>query len=522
MSNWGKIIKKRRISNGVWKFFNCFVIRMISLINKIRIVVVLSGFICMELEIMGTRILSPVFGSTIYVWTSLIGVTLTFLAIGYWYGGRLADKGKININALGLIILLLGFYVCLLPRISRLILPFTSGLDIILGPLLTSFVILSLPVFFLGFIVPVSVKLITKSLEEVGGKAGEIYSLATIGSIIGTFITGFFLVPYLGVAKACLISGLVLILLSLIIIEFKAKFLFLAVIPLLFISKLPSSAKILESYDGYYGQTRIIKNENHLRLYKGVVPQTAINLKTKENEMSYIKYFEIPFIYNSDYKKTLMIGLGGGYTAKELAIKYNLDMDIAEIDRKMLDFAKKYFYWNNEAKVYFDDGRHFVKNSRIYDIIIIDIGCVFPAWHLYTLEAFQEYSRHLNPNGALIINIFSAKEGEYSKLTKTLYKTMEQVYDEVIILRRDIEPDSTQSIALLATKEKVNKNKFISIINNLEYQNPFIKKIISEQYQLDNSIKLTTDNHPLAEFYDYENWQELGAVNKRALEYFLP
>ena len=101
---------------------------MISLTNKIRIVAILAGFISMELEILGTRILSPIFGSTIYVWTSLIGITLTFLAIGYWFGGRLADKGKITVNTLGLIILSLGFYICLLPRISRLVFSF-SGLS---------------------------------------------------------------------------------------------------------------------------------------------------------------------------------------------------------------------------------------------------------------------------------------------------------------------------------------------------------------------------------------------------------
>jgi predicted membrane-bound spermidine synthase len=248
-------------------------------------VVILAGFIVMELEILGTRIISPIFGSTIYVWTSLIGITLTFLALGYWYGGKLADKGKITINTLGLIILLLGIYISLLPRISRLVLYFSNELNIIWGPLLSSLMILSLPVFFLGFVVPTSVKFITRSLAEVGSRAGEIYSLATIGSIIGTFVTGFFLISYFGVVKTSLITGLALIIVSLIIIEPKIKFFSLLLIPVLFVP-LSYPSEILESFDSYYGQIRIMRHGEDLRLYAGVVPQTAINIETKENGIS--------------------------------------------------------------------------------------------------------------------------------------------------------------------------------------------------------------------------------------------
>ncbi len=494
-----------------------------SLTNKIRLVAVLSGFIVMELEILGTRILSPIFGSTIYVWTSLIGVTLTFLAIGYWIGGKLADKGKININILGIILLFVGIYVALLPYISRIVLFYSNSLGIIWGPLVASLIILFLPVFFLGFIVPASVKLITQSLTEVGRKAGEIYSLATIGSIIGTFVTGFWLILYFGVAKTSLITGLALVLLSLFVIKPKIKFLSLITIPLLLIAQPAYPAEILESFNSYYGQVRIIKHQDHLRLYMGIIPQTAINTKTGENEMGYIKYFEIPLIYNPNYKDVLMIGLGGGCTAKELIKKYNLNMDIVEIEPKMLDLARKYFYWNDEAKVYFDDGRHFVRNSGVYDIIIIDIGQVFPVWHLYTLEAFQEYNQHLNSQGTLIINILSAKEGEHAKSTKTLYKTLEQVFKEVMVLRNpSVDPQNTQGMALFASKKEIDKSEFFSAINNSKYSNPTIKKIIGDTYEFNDDVKLTTDDHPIAEFYDYKNWQEWGAVSKRGLKYFLP
>ncbi len=501
-------------------------------INKIRLIVLLSGFISMELEILGTRLISPIFGSTIYVWTSLIGVTLTFLALGYWYGGKLADKGKINLNKLGLIILLLGVYICVLPFISRIILYQFNSLGMILGPLLVSFVILAFPIFFLGFIVPTSVKFVTSSLGEVGRKAGQIYALATVGSIIGTFTTGFFLILYLGVIKTALITGIILMLFSLIVMNHKKNkkiFLVLLLIPLLIIlhSQIVYPSEILESFDGYHGQVRVIQeDEVHMRIYVGALTLTSVNLKTKENELSYGKYFEIPFIYNPEHKKTLMIGLAGGAVARELVKKYDLEMDVVEVEPKMLDLARKYFYWNDEATVYFDDGRHFIENSEEkYDVIIIDIGLVYPAWHLYTKEAFQGYEKHLNDDGMLVINLISAKEGEHAKTTKSLYKTLGSVFKEVMILRHpNTNPETIRNIVFVASKNNIDKNKLISTVKLSNYSGPSIEKIIEDNsnFEVDDNVKLTTDNFPVAEFYDYENWKDFESITKQKLKYFLP
>ncbi len=500
-------------------------------INKIRLLVLLSGFISMELEILGTRLISPIFGSTIYVWTSLIGVTLTFLALGYWYGGKLADKGKIDLNKLGLIILFLGIYICLLPFISRAILYQFNSLGIIFGPLLVAFVILAFPIFFLGFVVPTSVKLVTSSLEKVGRKAGEIYALATVGSIIGTFTTGFFLILYLGITKTALITGIILILLSLIVMNKKNKkiFLVLLLIPLLIIlqSQIAYPSEILESFEGYNGQVKVIQwDEEDIGLYSGQLILTTVNPKTKENKMSYGKYFEIPFIYNPEHKKVLMVGLAGGAVARELIKKYNLEMDIVEIEPKMIDLARKYFYWNDEATVYVDDGRHFIENSdEKYDVIIIDIGLIFPIWHLYTEEAFQEYEKHLNDDGVLVINLIASKEGEYAKTTKSLYKTLELVFNDVLILRNPrTNPEKIQNIILFVSKTEIDENKLASIVNLSDYSGPSIEEMIEDNsnFEIDDNVKLTIDDFPIAELYDYENWKNWGLTPKQKLKYFLP
>jgi len=500
-------------------------------INKIRLIVLLSGFISMELEILGTRLISPIFGSTIYVWTSLIGVTLTFLALGYWYGGKLADKGKINLNKLGLIIFFLGIYICLLPLISRAILYPLNNLGIIFGPLLVSFVILAFPIFFLGFVVPTSVKLVTSNLEEVGRKAGQIYALATVGSIFGTFVTGFFLILYLGITKTAFVTGIVLVLLSLIMMERRKNkkfFLVLLIIPLLIIlqSQMVYPSEVLESFEGHYGQVRVVQeNGVHMRMYTNSLMLTSVNLETKENEVSYVKYFEVPFIYEPEHKEVLMIGFAGGAVARELVNKYNLEMDVVEIESKMLDLAREHFYWNDEADVYIDDGRHFIKNSdKKYDVIIIDVGLVYPAWHLYTKEAFQEYEKHLNDDGVLVINLVSAKEGKYAKTTKSLYKTLELVFKDILILRQPrTDPEVIHNVILFASKNNIDKDKLTSLVNSADYSGPSIEKMIEDNsnFEINDDVKLTTDDFPVAEFYDYENWKSFGATDQQKLKYFL-
>jgi spermidine synthase len=250
-----------------------------------------------------------------------------------------------------------------------------------------------------------------------------------------------------------------------------------------------------------------MEHGEHLRLFMGTVPQTAINTKTKENEIGYIKDFEVPFLYNPELKEVLVVGLAGGYMTKNLTERYDINVRVVEIEPKMLDLARKYFYWENEAEVYFDDGRHFLRNTGNYDVIIIDLGQVFPAWHLFTLEAFQEYKQHLNSEGFLVFNIFSAREGDYSKLTQTLYRTLQEVFYDIIILGYPgADGKETQGMVFLASKEEIDEEKIPRDVLTLN---------------LDKDTGLTTDDRPLAEFYDYINWQDWGKVGKNGLKYFL-
>ncbi len=493
--------------------------------KRLLLAVFFGGFAILELEILTPRILSPVFGGTIFVWSSIIAATLAYLSLGYFYGGKLVDSGKININRLGIAMLITGIYIALFPLISRSVLYFSNGFGVMYGPLISAFILLAVPMFLLGIVSPSAIKLITKSLESVGSRAGEIFAFGTIGSIAGALITGFYLIPSIGVFSASIATGLLLIIISFLLIRSRIKYATILIIALLFTIPQQKPPEILESFDSYYGQIRVRDHDFRgygtiRKVYLDTISQSSMNVNTQGNEMGYIEYFEMPLMYNKDYKRALMIGLGGGITTKDLVNKYNLDVDVVEIEPRMLDVAEEYFYWNDEADIYFDDARHFLNTADKYDIIFLDIGYVFPTWHLYTLEAFQQYSNHLNDNGALVINLFSAKEGEDGRVTQSLYKTLAQVFKGVLILRDpSANASETQSMAVLALKKEIDRERFSSLEHRLSMQ-----EILDDNANLiiGDSTILNTDDHPVAEFYDYESWETFGLVSQDRIKYFLP
>ncbi|MBI5091276.1 MAG: fused MFS/spermidine synthase [Candidatus Hydrogenedentes bacterium] len=168
-------------------------------------VVFVSGGAGMAFEILGSRVLAPDFGSTMFVWGSLISVFLFALCLGYSIGGRLSEKADslalLGIMTLAPAVLLLsfplyGFWV------SGLI--FDQDMGARLGPLVASCCLFFLPTIFFGTITPLAVSLLASPRHGAGRSAGDVFAISTTGSIIGTLGTSFFLILWIG-TKACLV-----------------------------------------------------------------------------------------------------------------------------------------------------------------------------------------------------------------------------------------------------------------------------------------------------------------------------
>ncbi len=174
----------------------------------IPFIVFLSGGIVMSFEILGSRILAPHFGNDVFVWGSLISVFLGGLTVGYWGGGKLADRHA-NLNWFAALLLIPGLHLCLLPLYCDPvnIWIFDQAFGMRAEPLLASLILFFPPTIFMGAVSPYAVKLQIRNLHGLGTGVGNLYALSSLGSILGTLITSFYLITLLGVRKIILIEG---------------------------------------------------------------------------------------------------------------------------------------------------------------------------------------------------------------------------------------------------------------------------------------------------------------------------
>lgn len=181
----------------------------------IKFVVFICGAIVMSFEILGSRVLAPNFGSSVFVWGSLISVFLAGLSAGYYLGGRLADinpsSRKLSLIIIAPGILLLTFPLYSVP-ISEWI--FMKDLGVRMSPLIASSVLFLVPSVFLGIVSPYTAKLMICSLHTSGKTIGTLYALSTFGSIIGTLITSFYLITLAGVNALIMGQGVLLVALA--------------------------------------------------------------------------------------------------------------------------------------------------------------------------------------------------------------------------------------------------------------------------------------------------------------------
>jgi predicted membrane-bound spermidine synthase len=176
------------------------------------VIAFISGFVMMSYEILGVRVLAPFYGSSVYVWGATISVFLAGLSIGYAAGGRIADHradGKtlaLLVTVPGLMIVLFPFYAYGLCNMI-----FALELDSRLGALLLSLLLFFIPSIFIGSLLPVIIEIMAVKIRKAGSAAGNVYSVSTAGSIAGTLFTSFYLISWLGVSKGIILTGLLLI-----------------------------------------------------------------------------------------------------------------------------------------------------------------------------------------------------------------------------------------------------------------------------------------------------------------------
>jgi spermidine synthase len=439
------------------------------------VVVFVSGAVLMALEIAGSRVLAPHFGSSIFVWGSLISVVMAALSVGYYWGGWLSTREP-SYAKLMLLLVIPGIVVFFLPFIYPSINEWIAMRDFgnRMNPLIACSVLFLLPGVFMGTISPYVIRLAATQLHTVGSTAGTLYALSTCGSIFGTLLTAFYLIPVLGVSNIIHALGITLVCLSLLVvplIRLQGVSLSRAVATTLFIFGLTDMfwaplawTKTLLQKDTFYHRIRIEEDNEARYMYFDRTLQSAMNLKDPTAlRLIYSRYTSLGFTFRPDAKKMLVIGLGGGSIPKKIQKEFpHMEIDAVEIDPEVIKMAKDYFNIKENIllRLHAQDGRLFMTRTRQqYDIILLDayFTDAMP-FHLTTKQFFELAQKKLTPNGIIVANLISAVTGPSGKIARAFVRTQRQVFPQTYVFaaRRadNVSLDTIQNVIVIATREK--------------------------------------------------------------------
>lgn len=388
-------------------------------------VVFLTGACVLIIEVVAVRILSPYYGNTIFTVSSVISIVLVALSLGYYFGGRLADRRPSEklfysiILGSGLSVLLLYFFILfLLPH-------FGYWFSIISGPIVSSSVLFFLPSFLLGTLSPFAIKLqASRFLDKgIGGVTGEIFFWSTLGSLTGSLSAGFILIPRLGIRQIIFSIAIILTTVGLVplirsgadkrrivkVVIFSGA-MFLLGVPLMFLN-----GNAVYGRDGLYEKIMIYDGKFRGRPTRFFRQDRscsgAMFLGSDELVYDYTKYYALYEIFKPDVKNALVLG-GGAYSVPKALLKDlpEASVDVAEIEPSLFELAKKYFNVVETARLnnFVEDGRRFLYDAdKKYDLIFGDVYYSLYSLppHFTTKDFFEIVKNGLTDDGVFVANI---------------------------------------------------------------------------------------------------------------------
>lgn len=495
---------------------------------SIPITLFITGACVLIIEVVAVRLLSPYFGNTIYSYSSILSVILAALSLGYYYGGRIADRTK-DESLFYKIITISGFATGLFFLLSFFILDkIANNFSIDLGPLFASVILFSIPAFLLGLLSPFGITLENKKRKDVGigTTSGKIFFVSTLGSISGSLLAGYFLIPTFGVSKIFTGVSLTLILIGIIgnqsikknSIKIKNTFIFILFASVLISYSTLSNEGVVYSKDGVYEKIKVVdavnEEERVIRyLFQDRSFSSAMYLDTKEVFFEYTKFYDINKIANINPKNALVIGSGAYSIPKAILEEYpQIEyMDIVDIEPDLEQIAINYFGFvpNEKTKTYTKDGRVFLRNSlKKYDYIFIDVYqtvYAIPA-HFTTKEFFREVKQKLNENGTVAINVIASMNQSFGNqllngILKTFLSEFENSHIFVVDGKETRTPQNLIVVGINSEKE-INLNANMKLIKNLAERHFPISKL-----DLSNS-KIFTDEYAPIEYLSAKMYEK--------------
>ena len=484
---------------------------------KANIVVFIASFCTLVIELVAGRIMAPYVGVSLYTWTSIIGVVLAGISIGAYLGGLIADRYP-RASTLGWLLFFSGLGAFSISPLTNLIggAPFQTSL--MSRILLITTIVFFVPSCLLGMISPVVVKLTLNNLQKTGNVVGKIYAFSTLGSILGTFATGFYLISWMGTRYILLTMGIILILSALFFGEFFRSrkrlalfffFLFLlTLIPLVGFyvyaktypeeASFPSSPieSIRQSYRFAFKpptdeQTYVFKESDYytIKIKKSIKGSNGNPLESLVLDHLVHSYTDLKDPYYLEYEyirmyeemvrwqatkrksfKALFLG-GGGYTfPRFMEARYpEAEIHVVEIDPEITRMVIKYLGVSEHTRIrtFNEDGRWFVMNckeKKTYDFIFGDaFNDLSIPYHLTTKEFALQLKSLLKPDGVLMANVIdSFKKGAFMP---SYIRTLEEVFGKgnvyLLTLTSDYDHIGISTFVVVASPQKLDMEDFV-------------------------------------------------------------
>ncbi|MBN1178338.1 MAG: fused MFS/spermidine synthase [Anaerolineae bacterium] len=485
------------------------------------LVAFVSGMASLGVELSASRLLAPYFGESHPVWAAIIGLILLYLTVGYFVGGRWADRSP-HPKTLYQVVAWAALLVGLVPFISRPILlvaiegfsGYEYNLFLLVGPFVAVLLLFAAPITLMGCVSPFVIRLLIERVEQAGHVAGRTYAISTAGSLLGTFLPVFALIPAFGTRYTFLAFSLLMLavaLLGLFRVDRKLALLYLAM-PVLLLSLAfllhgqsikPNPDAIYESESAYhYIQVTERDGWRELYLNEGGGVHSVYH-PDQSHVWGTWDYFVIAPFFNpppftaDDVESLAMIGLAGGTIPKQYTHFFGpIPIDGVEIDPEVVEVGRTYFDMNEpNLTVHVGDGRVFLERSdRLYTVIAIDAYRLpYIPWHLTTVEFFRDVRAHLTDEGIVAINV--GHTSDY-RLVETMIATLSEVFPSI----HAIDVPASFNTIVVATVQPTEAENLLQ--NRALMTDPLLQSIVDEAWGQMRTIEpgdvvLTDDRAPV-------------------------
>lgn len=478
-----------------------------------------TGAAVMVVEILGARMLSPYIGTSHFVWTAQIAVTLVALAGGYYVGGRLADRSQ-NLAVLYWSLLGAAGWLVALVRFCEPVSYWCLDFNLVAGSLLASAILFFVPLALLAMTGPFLVRVLTAEVRGVGGQVGRLTAVGTLGSFVGTLLISYVMLPLLPNSRSMQLTALALgLVVAVYFLVFRRHAVAAAAAVLALGTGLgleahapaPVHAHATEVFSGNspFGEIRVFDYNPSFRLYANDnLTQNVYDPARGQSAYLFTHMLAgLARAYTANVRDVLCIGLGVGLVPMDF-VHDGARVDAVEINPAIVPVAEKFFGLEpSRMTIAIDDGRHFLNRcEKQYDVVVLDafLGDSSPS-HLMTREAFQAMRHVLRPGGTLVINVYPARlEPGRDFFPASLVDTLRTVFPGVRV------HEAAQQLFIAATDRA--QPEFLHAPDFARMHPAIVgeaRAAFANRIQLDpgHGQVLTDDFNPV-EFYDARNREE--------------